>query len=490
MTARILKYMLVFFMLPHHLFAEDREFRVGFPYVTPQLDPGKVQTAEQYILLIHLLRSLTSYSNTGDLVGDLAESWQISKDFREYKFVLKKGQKYSNGDEITSKEAADTIRRRMKQNYAVHYDFSKISEVIAPSKYELVIKLNTPDPFLMYELDHPEFRPLHGTDLIESVSTPEFKVASGAYFLTGRTFNSYSLDANSYFSGGAEGPKKVSMVYLNKSSDPKLDPEAFIKSDFDLIWSPRAADTQKLLNLGYLASKPRLGFTFFVSMNPNTLDIGNRRFIQNLIDPSRFDYSDRIRNSNAYQLYLPNGPGRISDDDVGKTWKTIKATKAPKTLHTQLSILMPKKFDNSEKMKKFLEDGGYKISVTEYDTYEKYADYIRSTTFDLVIANNDYSSIDLRGNIAVTFNKERPLILLNKSKSKAQDLIDAIVIETDANKRNAKIKDLGALLLTEAYIVPLFYSDVVVLAKKDIDLSAWSQIVPEIGIWKLTKLKP
>ena len=66
--------MSIFLTIPK-AFGEDKPFRVGFPYISPESDPGKVQTATQYIFLIHLLRSLTSYTNTGELTGDLAESW-------------------------------------------------------------------------------------------------------------------------------------------------------------------------------------------------------------------------------------------------------------------------------------------------------------------------------------------------------------------------------------------------------------------------------
>jgi MarR-like DNA-binding transcriptional regulator SgrR of sgrS sRNA len=70
----------------------------------------------------------------------------------------------------------------MEQNYAVHYDFKKIDKVKTLDKYKIEISLKESDPFLIYEFDHPEFRPIHKTNLAsKNANYPS--ITSGFYFI-------------------------------------------------------------------------------------------------------------------------------------------------------------------------------------------------------------------------------------------------------------------------------------------------------------------
>ncbi|HYX32155.1 MAG TPA: hypothetical protein VE954_03515, partial [Oligoflexus sp.] len=309
------------------------------------------------------------------------------------------------------------------------------------------------------------------------------------YFIKERTATGFNLQANPHTATKIEGPESVSLNYLPKSDNPKADTEKFLKADFDLIWSPRLADIDPLVSKGYDTHHPRLGFTFFASLNSDTVDQQNRSYIQKLLNPNSFTYKDSWRKKPAFQLYLPNGPGRISDKEAEKIWTDIAKTPDPKVKKKQLTILLPSAFELTDAVNEKLTSAGYQTVLKKYRDFTEYANEIRTNTYDIVFANNDFSSIDLRGNIAVTFNPERPLILASKKNPQISNIVNGIVKETNYENRNSRIKELGKSLISDAYIIPIYYHEVLVLTKPGFDLSAWSQIVPEIGIWKVKKLK-
>ena len=55
-------------------------------------------------------------ADANKLVGDLAESWQVSKDGLVFTFQLRRGVKFDNGNELTAEDAAFSLQRVVKLN--------------------------------------------------------------------------------------------------------------------------------------------------------------------------------------------------------------------------------------------------------------------------------------------------------------------------------------------------------------------------------------
>ena len=129
---------------------------------------------------------------------------------------------------------------------------------------------------------------------------------------------------------------------------------------------------------------------------------------------------------------------------------------------------------------------GIKADLVLYDNFTEYAELIKTPDqYDIIQANNDFSQIDIRLSLEVTFRKSRPLILTEKGRSVPHELLSKIVVTTDNTTRYQLTEELGKELLRGGYIVPLYYYNVVIYHKKSHDLSNWSQIVPDISIWKI-----
>ncbi|ASY63959.1 Dipeptide-binding ABC transporter, periplasmic substrate-binding component [Sinorhizobium sojae CCBAU 05684] len=80
------------------------------------MDPGEafeISTAEMtsntYSLLVRL-----DLNDTSKVVGDLAESWEVSDDGLTYTFKLKPGMKFASGNPITAEDVAYSFERVVK----------------------------------------------------------------------------------------------------------------------------------------------------------------------------------------------------------------------------------------------------------------------------------------------------------------------------------------------------------------------------------------
>lgn len=104
------------------------------------------------------------YDKNFSIVGDLAKSWELSKDGKSYTFKLQQGVKFHNvapvnGREFTSEDAKYSLLRvtahpsviveKWKPRFQRGIDFGEIESIDTPDKYTMVVNLKNPyAPFL------------------------------------------------------------------------------------------------------------------------------------------------------------------------------------------------------------------------------------------------------------------------------------------------------------------------------------------------------
>jgi len=85
--------------------------------------------------------------NYPKIVGDVAESWTISKDALTYTFKLRKGVKFHDGSELTSRDVKATYDKIVFPPQGV--------ASARQASYELVKKIEAPDPYtVVFQLKH------------------------------------------------------------------------------------------------------------------------------------------------------------------------------------------------------------------------------------------------------------------------------------------------------------------------------------------------
>lgn len=82
-----------------------------------------------------VFNGLVKYDKNVNIVGDLAESWDILSDGLVIEFHLKKGVKWHDGTPLTSKDVAFTYRKLIDPNVRTPYS----------GDFERILKLETPD---------------------------------------------------------------------------------------------------------------------------------------------------------------------------------------------------------------------------------------------------------------------------------------------------------------------------------------------------------
>ncbi|MFL5192695.1 MAG: ABC transporter substrate-binding protein, partial [Microvirga sp.] len=142
------------------------------------LDTHKTSTVQESHILRDMLEGLVTYSAKGEAVPGQAEKWEVSDDGKTYRFTLRNGLKWSNGDPVTAEDFVYSYRRIMDPATGAKY-----ANILYPIKnaekinkgqdkpVELVVKalddktveitLESTTPYFIEMLTHQSCMPVH-----------------------------------------------------------------------------------------------------------------------------------------------------------------------------------------------------------------------------------------------------------------------------------------------------------------------------------------
>ena len=95
----------------------------------------------------NILSKLAQYDqDTGEIYGDLAESWEISDDLLTYTFHLREGVNWHDGEPFTSADVQWTVQSILDYGEGANaYEYvSMVDSIECPDDYTVVFHLNTP----------------------------------------------------------------------------------------------------------------------------------------------------------------------------------------------------------------------------------------------------------------------------------------------------------------------------------------------------------
>ena len=95
---------------------------------------------------------LLMFDPKGNVVGSVAESWKLSPDGKTWTFKIRKGQKFHNGDPLTSADVAFTVVRfssKESTNPWSPYLRNNFESVETPDPYTFIYKSQKPEPPLV-----------------------------------------------------------------------------------------------------------------------------------------------------------------------------------------------------------------------------------------------------------------------------------------------------------------------------------------------------
>ena len=457
-------------------------FNFSYPF-----DPLTVRSVGTYTVLLHLTRTLVVLNKHVNYEGDLAESWSISPNKKRYSFIIKKGLKFSNGEEITSKDFACTIKRQKKYNKATHFDFEKI-ELVSHSEGKLYINLKEPMPNFIHQLIHPEFGVLHNSDCSQEFKKTSFEISSGPYLLKNGEKNKVELLKNPHYERNY-GPKRLVIKGVNYAGekDPPI-PDFLVATD-----QTDFKKLQKLKDQGKVNFyQPHYGFTYWLSINEFNLDLKSenaRIGLQSLLRKGYKFPADKERSHTwkpSQQLYLPDGGGRLKSEEVKRIWKRVE-NKSSYFQPRKIFLLIRENLFLEEAVRKAIELANKEAVIETYKNLKEY-DYLTKknrTKYHLIQINNDFSSADLYENIQVSINPKRPLLFLDQSHSKFEELLRKLGASEDRDKRYKYTHQIEEDLLKGGFLFPLAFYQAIFVHKSDYSLENWSKYYPEVSFWKI-----
>jgi oligopeptide transport system substrate-binding protein len=167
------------------------------------LDPQKARTDGAFNILRDAFEGLTSVGPDGSAIPAAADRWSVSSDGLEYRFHLRDGLRWSNGDRVAAGDYVAGMRRLVDPATASPY--AQILEPVvnaeaitrgerpamdlgvnAPDDRTVVIRLRNPAPYVLGLLAQPGTFPVHGPSLTkygDAYAKAGNLVSNGAFVL-------------------------------------------------------------------------------------------------------------------------------------------------------------------------------------------------------------------------------------------------------------------------------------------------------------------
>lgn len=140
------------------------------------LDPANVAEGLSPIVLENVLAGLVDYDHDGKIVPDLAERWVIEDDGKTFRFFLREGVRFHDGEDLTAEDVKRSVVRALHGSapnpYASYFTAiegadalnaqksTELPGVVVEGKYVVTFKLTKPDAIFLPLLAMPMLRPV------------------------------------------------------------------------------------------------------------------------------------------------------------------------------------------------------------------------------------------------------------------------------------------------------------------------------------------
>ncbi|GHV38587.1 diguanylate phosphodiesterase [Synergistales bacterium] len=136
-------------------FAQGDTLTVAVPADSKSLDPHAAPDLASTAVMTQIMESLVTIDSKGEIVPLLAESFEKLDDLN-YKFVLRKGVKFHNGEELKAGDVKFTFTRAVKTGKVIDYVVRNIDidNIKIVDDYTIIVPSRTPDSSFLACLSH------------------------------------------------------------------------------------------------------------------------------------------------------------------------------------------------------------------------------------------------------------------------------------------------------------------------------------------------
>lgn len=230
------------------LAAEAKVLRVGVQTDAKNLDPQNSVDTYSFSILRQMYESLVTYDlNQQKVVPVLAERWEVLDD-QTYKFYLKKGVKWHNGDEFTAEDVVFSFKRLTSPESVFHGSRGKDIDpngLQIVDKHTVIVKTNGPIGGWLASMKHP-FAFIMNKRAVEEGGRDYSKapVGTGPYKLNKWVKGEYiELDRHDGYHGKSGNFEKMRFVVLPDNSSRMIAVET---NKVDFIYGVPYNDFERL----------------------------------------------------------------------------------------------------------------------------------------------------------------------------------------------------------------------------------------------------
>lgn len=131
---------------------EKKIYVYGTAQEPGSLNPNAADEPYGFSIYQNIYNRLVKYTNSFDIVPDLAESWEFSDDGMSLSFNLRKGVKWHDGKDFSSDDVKWTFDTIIKENGYAAASFANVNNITCPDKNMVVFNLSSPDSSLVSAL--------------------------------------------------------------------------------------------------------------------------------------------------------------------------------------------------------------------------------------------------------------------------------------------------------------------------------------------------
>ena len=452
------------------------ELRWGFGFgQIPTLDPAQVNLgAIAGELLSNIFSGLVQFDEELNIIGDLAETWEVSEDGLEYTFHLRPDLTFHNGDSLTADDIIYTYERTTNPDFASPHanKLALITEITAVDDVTVHMVQSAPyAPFLGTACSRGPGRALHPISrrAIEEMGDQQFgltPVGCGPFMIDPETFEVGSGFEMLAFDGYWGGRPPLDKVMVQLVAEPSTLISALEAGDVDMV------DILPLIGYDQIAAIDDITIveaagTNWIGLamnydrppwdNPDARmavakaidreDLINKAFFGRAV-PSVgpiapafgwvYQPPDEVDNPQAFNLDEARALAESAGlDGVQVNLISNPEIRVPETLRNQLSEI------------------GLDVQIDQMQQ-NAYAERRTSGDYDMDVLGS-VVDVDPDDNIWNFFHSEGPFNTYGYSNPETDELCDAQRLTSDQEERTQILQELRALVASEAAYAFLYH---------------------------------
>ena len=249
---------------------------VGLVLAPTNLDIRSTSGAAlEQALIGNVYEGLTTRASDGTIAPGLATSWTVSDDALTYTFTIASGVKFSNGDALTAKTAAESIQSVIDKKYLGSELLGSVKSIAASDDTTLTITLSTPYPDLLWALSG------RAGLVLDPAATNDLKttaIGSGPFTLSSwKEGDSITLTRNESYWGTKANVASVVLRYI---TDTNAAVNALKSGDVDVLAPIDGTLTSQLSTDSFTLASGQSSDKFVLAFNNAKSPLSNEKVRQ------------------------------------------------------------------------------------------------------------------------------------------------------------------------------------------------------------------